>query len=126
MCGSVAYEAQAMHDRVDACHCDECRRWSGHCWASVNAEYASLKFTKGEADVCWYNSSAIVRRGFCRNCGSTLFWHSHRHEKYSNLVGISAGSLDKPTGVTLAMHIFVAEKGDYYELNDGLPQRLGH
>jgi hypothetical protein len=33
------------------------------------------------------------------------------------------GAFDDPTGATLAVHIFVAEKGDYYEIADGLPQR---
>ncbi len=41
-------------------------------------------------------------------------------------MAVSAGSLDAPTGVTLAKHIFVAEKGDYYPLGDGLPQKPGH
>ena len=32
------------------------------------------------------------------------------------------GALDTPTGTQLAIHIFVAEKGDYYDITDGLPQ----
>lgn len=126
MCGAVAYEAMRMSHRIDACHCEQCRRWSGHYWASVNARFSELKFLKGEERVCWFESSELVRRGFCGACGSTLFWHSHRHPDYGDLVGISAGSLDKPTGVELSVHIFVAEKGDYYTLDDGLPQRPGH
>ena len=34
------------------------------------------------------------------------------------------GCLDEPTGIRLANHIFVGEKGDYYEIGDGLPQTL--
>ncbi|MGD9799949.1 MAG: GFA family protein, partial [Parvularculaceae bacterium] len=119
MCGAVAYEATRLSDKIDACHCEACRRWSGHFWASVNAKFSELKFLRGEDRVRWYESSEIVRRGFCDGCGSTLFWHSHRHPDYSDLVGISAGSLDAPTGVKLSVHIFVGEKGDYYDLNDG-------
>lgn len=126
LCGEVAYEAEAMKNEIDACHCRSCRRWSGHFWASVNAHFSSLKILTGEDKIKWFQSSDFVRRGFCGDCGSTLFWHPDRHEKYSHLLGISAGSLDEPTGVRLALHIFVAEKGDYYDLNDGLPQRPGH
>lgn len=126
MCGAVAYEAQAMRDEIDACHCASCRRWSGHFWASINAQYSSLGFLKGEEKIKWFVSSDVVRRGFCSECGSTLFWHSDRHKDYSNLLGISAGSLDAPTGGELTLHIFVGEKGDYYALADGLPQKAGH
>ena len=42
------------------------------------------------------------------------------------MLAISAGSLDAPTGVVLEKHIFVAEKGDYYPIADGLPQKPGH
>ncbi|MEZ5892153.1 MAG: GFA family protein [Parvularculaceae bacterium] len=126
MCGAVAFEAEAMSDQIDACHCEQCRRWSGHYWASVNVTVASLAFTRGEARVGWHESSDIVRRGFCRDCGSALFWHPHRHKDYAHMIAIGAGALDAPTGVKLSKHIFVAEKGDYYHLNDGLPQKAGH
>jgi hypothetical protein len=33
-----------------------------------------------------------------------------------------AGLFDHPTGLSGACHIFVADKGDYYGINDGLPQ----
>jgi hypothetical protein len=32
------------------------------------------------------------------------------------------GAFDTPTSTHLDRHIFVAEKGDYYEIADGLPQ----
>jgi hypothetical protein len=38
------------------------------------------------------------------------------------LSGHCLGAFDTPTRTKLAIHIFVSEKGDYYELNDGLPQ----
>lgn len=126
LCGAVAFEATRQSEEIDACHCAECRRWSGHYWASVNVPVDSLRLVSGEESVGWYESSAIVRRGFCKGCGSALFWHPHRHERYSHIMAVSAGSLDAPTGVALAKHIFVAEKGDYYALDDGLPQKPGH
>lgn len=32
------------------------------------------------------------------------------------------GAFDAPTDTRLAVHIFVADKGDYYDIADGLPQ----
>jgi hypothetical protein len=33
-----------------------------------------------------------------------------------------AGTLDPPTGLALEQHIFIADKSDYYVLNDDLPK----
>ena len=71
------------------------------------------------ADLAWYRSSDAAERGFCRVCGSSLFWRADRRDH----VSIAAGSLDDSSGLRLAEHIFVADKAGYYELTDGLPQR---
>lgn len=89
----------------------------------MNVEFASLVLTKGEDQLRWYESSKLVRRGFCVSCGSALFWHADRHEKHAHRIAIAMGSLDAPSELRLAHHIFVADKGDYYELADGLPQK---
>jgi hypothetical protein len=124
--GAVAFEADCTRGHFDACHCSLCRRWSGSYWMSVNVPFASLKVTKGEEQVGWFRSSKIVRRGFCKNCGSALFWHPDRHPEHGHILAIGVGSLDAPTGLTLSEHIFVADKGDYYEITDGLPQKQGY
>jgi hypothetical protein len=53
-------------------------------------------------------------------CGSALFWNPNI-EGYP-YISIAMGAFDGPTGVRLAKHTFVAEKGDYYDICDGLPQ----
>ncbi len=123
LCGAVAFSADRDRGTIDACHCSQCRRWSGHYWASLNVDLASLAFTKGEAAVAWFRSSDLVRRGFCRGCGSALFWHADKHPDHGHRIAIAAGALSSPTGVALKEHIFVADKGDYYEIADGLPQK---
>ena len=69
----------------------------------------------------WYQSSESARRGFCRICGSSLFWFPVAGSR----ICIMAGTLDQPTGIEAAEHIYVDFKADYYELNDGLPQSPG-
>lgn len=123
LCGAVVFAAELDRAEADACHCGQCRRWSGHYWASVNVDFVSLKFAKGEASVGWFRSSDLVRRGFCRECGSSLFWHADRHADYGHRIALAAGALDAPTGLALKEHIFVAGKGDYYAIGDGLPQK---
>jgi hypothetical protein len=117
LCGAVSFEIEGDLKPPDACHCRECRKQSGHYFASTDVPRAALT-VHGSENVRWYASSEKVRRGFCATCGSTLFWDPvHR-----DWTGIAMGALDTPTGTRLGIHIFVAEKGDYYDIADGLPQ----
>lgn len=102
---------------VDACHCVQCRKQTGHFLASCDVPRTALTL-EGAEDVAWYASSARVRRGFCRHCGSTLFWDPTDRD----WIAVALGAFDGPTGLQLRRHIFVAEQGDYYAITDDLPQ----
>ena len=117
LCGAVRFEVEGELREPDACHCVQCRKQSGHYWASTDVPHAALSIT-GEANVRWYRSSETVRRGFCGTCGSVLFWDRDGAER----IAIGMGAFDAPTGTRLGKHIFVAEKGDYYDITDGLEQ----
>ncbi|HTQ15411.1 MAG TPA: GFA family protein [Rhizomicrobium sp.] len=118
LCGAVRFEVTGALAAADACHCDQCRRWSGHYWVSANVQRAALTL-HGADRLAWYASSDRVRRGFCSACGSALFWDPAGHD----FVAVALGAFDKPTGGHLEKHIFVSEKGDYYAIADGLPQK---
>lgn len=116
LCGEVRYELDGTLEPVVACHCSQCRRTSGHFAAFASAERARVAVT---GEVAWFFSTpGEVRRGFCAACGSTLFWDRIGGDK----LDIAAGTLDSPTGLETACHIYVADKSDYYEIADGLPQ----
>jgi len=117
LCGAVTYEVHATPEQASACHCGQCRRQSGHVWASAQVDDDAI-IISGES-LSWYRSSETARRGFCARCGSFLFWAMDGEGKTS----FSLGSLDSPTGLTLAKHIFVRDKGDYYTIADGVPQK---
>ncbi len=117
LCGAVRYEVRgALRDAV-ACHCGQCLRWHGH-HASYTAVDKDELHMPDTSALRWFASSAAARRGFCAHCGSSLFWD----RLDSPYLSVAAGSLDQPSGLTTARHIFVGEKADYYELTDGLPQ----
>jgi hypothetical protein len=118
----VSFEVDGELKPPDACHCDQCRRWSGHVLVAADIPRSALR-VEGAENVRWYQSSEKVRRGFCSQCGSSLFFDPLDRVKH-DWIGVSMGAFDKPTGTHLAIHIFVAEKGDYYEIADGLPQNL--
>jgi hypothetical protein len=117
LCGAVRFDVEGELKAPDACHCSQCRRQSGHYWASTNVPRDALTLRGGDK-VTWYQSSDKVRRGFCSVCGSALFWDPAGHD----FIAIGMGAFDKPTGTQLEKHIFVADKGDYYDLADGVPQ----
>ena len=117
LCGAVHFSVDGELQGGDACHCIQCRKHSGHYFASTDIPKAALTID-GEDQLAWYQSSDRVRRGFCRTCGSSLFWDPIASEK----IAVAMGAFDEPTGTKLQMHIFTAEKGDYYDIADGLPQ----
>ena len=117
LCGAVRFTVSGPLGEPDACHCTQCRKQSGHYWASVDVMRDAIVIT-GEDQLTWYQSSTKVRRGFCATCGSFLFWDVAGRAR----IAVAMGAFDGPTETRLGMHIFVAEKGDYYAITDGLLQ----
>jgi hypothetical protein len=117
LCGAVSFEVEGDIPPPTACHCSKCRKHSGHFEASTDVPRSAVT-VHGSDKVTWYHSSEKVRRGFCSICGSSLFWDPI----YKDWTAISMGAFDKPTDTKLVRHIFVADKGDYYDIADGLPQ----
>lgn len=117
LCGAVSFEVAGELPGPDACHCSQCRKVSGHVWASTDVPRTSLTL-RGADNVTWFRSSEKVQRGFCATCGSALFWDPIGRDK----IAIAMGAFEKPTGTRLAKHIFTAHKGDYYDIADGVPQ----
>lgn len=120
LCGAVRYETRGPLRSVVNCHCAQCRRTSGHFVAATAARRENVELIES-GGLRWYESSETARRGFCGSCGASLFWESVPGE----LVSIMAGTLDPPTGLKTAAHIFVEDAGDYYEIDDGLPRYPG-
>jgi len=117
LCGAVSFEVAGDLKPPDACHCTICRKVSGHYYAGTDMPRSAVTI-HGEDKLTWYRSSEKVRRGFCSVCGAPVFFDPI----YRDWIGIAMGAFDKPTGTKLAIHIFVADKGDYYDIADGLPQ----
>jgi|TARA_B100000035_G_scaffold42920_1_gene32103 hypothetical protein len=121
LCGAVKYEVHGPLFDVLHCHCRNCRKQNGHFSASTGCKKNDLKIL-GEENLAWYNSvkdvTKGVKRGFCSVCGSVLVWNPEDGDD----LWFSAGSLDDVSGIKVRGHIWTSEKGDYYEISDGLPQ----
>jgi len=118
LCAGVHYEIRGPLRDVVACHCSQCRKTSGHFVAMTSVPVGAISFLASDSLV-WYRSSETAERGFCNRCGGNLFWRNLD----GDTVSITAGTLDTPTGLKIAEHIFVADKSDYYELADGVPKK---
>lgn len=124
LCGEVKYSLRGNPSDINgvtACHCQQCRKWAGHHWASIHGPISGFEITQGESTVKWYQSSDTARRGFCQLCGSSLFWHGHGYPSITDQIDVSAGSLDDPLNLQIFRHIFCLFKGDYYDIKDGVP-----
>lgn len=109
LCGAVSFTVRGPLRPVLACHCSQCRKTSGHYWAATAAPSDCVEITH-EGALEWFQSSTQAQRGFCRRCGSSLFWRHASRDAW----GIAAGALDSPTGLHTQAHIFFTDASDYY------------
>lgn len=119
LCGQVRYQITGPRRNIVNCHCQNCRRTHGHFSAYTSVDKKDLVIII-EKSLRWYHDrSPDTYRGFCGECGASLFWDARDAR---DKIAISAGTLDASHGLRTIGHIYLAEAGDYYELNDDLPQ----
>jgi hypothetical protein len=118
LCGAVRFEARGPLRGVVLCHCAMCRRTHGHVAAYTAAQRSAFSLLESRG-LRWYASSSIARRGFCAECGASLFWERVGRDTIS----IAAGALDGPTGLTIIEQIHTRSAGDYYVIDPSIPQR---
>ncbi|HEY0112605.1 MAG TPA: GFA family protein [Allosphingosinicella sp.] len=109
LCGAVTVRMTPPEPHVEACHCGMCRRWGG-------GPFLSLKLVSdpelgGEEHIVRYASSDWAERGFCRGCGTHLFYYYKPKAGYS----FTAGLFDGADGFEFAEEIFIDEKPTYYD-----------
>lgn len=114
LCGAVTYRAVDVSD-IWYCHCKQCQKLTGLYIAAAGVRRENLSVT---GPVNWLLISDRSKSGHCAACGCYMFWDSEGFETISLL----AGSLMDTDGLEVKGHIYVSEKGDYYEITDGLPQ----
>ncbi len=119
-CGAITFTVQLDElPAPDACHCTQCRKFSGHYFVSSDVPKSAFKLGDSSELLRWYPSSIKnVRRGFCSRCGSSLFWDPTERE----WIGVAMGAFDQPTETITHVHVYTREKGDYYTLADDTPQ----
>ncbi len=111
LCGGIRFVVGGPVRDVYDCHCERCRRFSGHHVAATAADVGQIDLT-GEDLLRWYSPDPSVAYGFCSRCGSSLFWKA---DELGGHRSIMAGALDQPTGLRTTDAWWTAEAGDYFE-----------
>ena len=117
LCGAVRYEVAGPLRDVVVCHCSRCARTHGSP-AGYSACARPDLVLVGEQGLRWYEADGRSR-GFCGECGASLFWSAQG----ADTISIAAGTLDQPTGLRTIAHIHTSDHADYYEI-EGAAERF--
>ncbi len=117
LCGQVVFQLHGSLRPAIACHCEQCRKQTGNFWVASSVAEEGLELVRDDG-LAWFNASPHAKRGFCKTCGSFLFWKPERAARYA----VAVGALDEPHDLRLSRHIYVEEKAAFYDIADGLPQ----
>ena len=108
LCGKIGITAKAVNPEVHACHCSMCQLWNGGPTLSVHCGM-DVSFSN-EEDISIYRSCSWAELGFCKNCGSHVFYRAIDSGEYI----IQAGDFDSSDGFVLNQQKFIDEKPSYY------------
>ena len=108
LCGQTKIIATQAHTHVGACHCGMCRRWGGGPLLAIDCGSA-VEF-EGAENITVYDSSDWAERGFCKHCGSHLFYHLKQADQYIVPVGL----FDDQKVFVLDHQVFIDRKPEYY------------
>lgn len=116
MCGAVTFSAEGDPINVRACHCHQCQA------ALASPFFARALFdqrnVKVNGPIAAHRTSPALERVFCQECGARL-WARRTNGTY---MGIALSAFDQKDLFAPTEHIWVSEKVDWLQLNDGLPQ----
>ena len=108
LCGAVSFELTDAPTSYGACHCATCRKLSGGISLAVEVGPGEITW-RGDAPTI-YTSSEWAERGFCKTCGSSLFWRLTMPSPMQGLMYLSAGALDDLDGMSFDSEVYIDAK----------------
>ncbi len=119
LCGAVRYTLKGELLWAGHCHCESCRRQTSSPVTSFFTIYEKDMMFHGDKSIGTYISSKDVERGFCKQCGSPIYYMNNSR---AGEIDLYAMTLDDPERFTPQSHAFLEEKISWLHLNDGLPK----
>jgi len=102
-CGQVRFRTIGPLGKLLICHCSDCMRIAGMSWGATDVAFDRFELLRDDG-LKWYDSSAIAKRGFCGNCGSSLFYKLHSKP----VIAIAPGVFDNSDMLEVAGQIYAA------------------
>ncbi len=115
-CGAVRYVAAMTPKKVHYCHCRMCQRAVGNVFATLVPVRKDSVTWSGEPAA--FRSSSLATRGFCRDCGTPL-WFAYDSSEW---ICLTLGSLDEPAAVAPEIHFGVESQVPWLHVQDDLPR----
>ena len=112
LCGAVRFTKKNPNTKVGACHCGMCRKWGGGPYMEVNCG-TDISF-EGEDSISVYSSSEWAERGFCKNCGSHLFYRLKASQEHM----VAAGLFDDQEHFVFESQVFIDKKPSFYSFSN--------
>lgn len=118
LCGAVQFTARPHGRDLSACHCGICRRWTAGPFFAVECDGLTIA---DDSSLGVYPSSEWAERGFCKKCGTSLFYRLLGKD----FAAVSVESLDERNGFAFTSQIFVDEKPAYYDFANATKTMTG-
>ena len=109
LCGRVKVTASPAGNNVGACHCKMCRRWAGGPFMEIDCGTA-IEFDGGD-NIAVFGSSEWAERGFCRTCGTHLFYRLRQSGQHLVPVGL----FEDDDELVFDTQVFIDERPAFYE-----------
>lgn len=121
LCGLLGFEITLPSKWVAHCHCTMCRRAAGAAFVTwVGVADWNFRIMRGAEQLTWFRSSVDGRRGFCNQCGSSLFFKSQRWPGETHVV---LANFTTPVDRPPQGHAYWDTHVDWVKLGDALPKK---
>lgn len=121
LCGVIEFSAELPSNWVAHCHCTMCQKTGGSAfvtWVGIAKQNCEIRDPLKQLQ--WFPSSPEAKRGFCKQCGSTLFFESSR---WPDEIHITLSNFRSPLDKTPQVHAFWDTHVDWITINDNLPRK---
>lgn len=112
LCGAISITTNTANNSVGTCHCGMCRKWGGGPFMVVGCG-TDIAFTGADA-IAVYDSSDWAERGFCKDCGSHLFYRLKKGQQHMVPVGL----FDDQEHFVLERQVCIDKKPSFYQFSN--------
>jgi hypothetical protein len=113
-CGAIRYQVSATPAMVAYCHCADCRR-SGGSVVSVLAGFPREGHALLQGDPRYHEDQQGIRRGFCGDCGTSLYY---QNPNFPENLYLHIGSFDEPEALPPDRHTWLSQRVSWHRVDD--------